>query len=72
MAFLNWSASKEFSTAFRVSGYKADGGGDDTKWTIAPTWTVTPNLSVRAELSIADGDTWGKYNFYGVQAVLKW
>lgn len=72
LAFLNWSVSKEFSTAFRVSGYKADGGGDDTKWTVAPTWTISPNLAFRAELSIADGDTWGKYNFYGVQAVLKW
>ena len=72
LAFLNYSVSKEFSTAFRVSGFKADAGGNDTKWTVAPTWTVSPNLALRAELSVADGDVYGKYNFYGVQAVLKW
>lgn len=72
LAFLSYAMSKEFSTAFRVSGFKADAGGDDTKWTIAPTWTLNSNLAVRGEVSFADGDNFGKYTFYGVQAVLKW
>jgi hypothetical protein len=71
LAFLSYKFDPKFSTAFRVSGFKADGGGNDTKWTIAPTFALSNNASIRAEVSFADGDTWGKYTFYGVQAVLK-
>ena len=72
LAALHWTATKEFFTTFRVSGFKADGGGNDTKCTVAPTWAITPNVSVRAEISLGEGDTWGDYKFYGVQALLKW
>lgn len=72
LAFLNYTATKNFSTAFRVSGFKADAGGNDTKWTVAPTWAINPNLALRGELSFSDGDVYGKYSFYGVQAVVKW
>ena len=71
LAFLSYKFDDKFSTAFRVSGFKADGGGDDTKFTIAPTYSFNANASIRAEVSVADGDTWGKYTFLGVQAVLK-
>ncbi|MES2691828.1 MAG: outer membrane beta-barrel protein [Verrucomicrobiota bacterium] len=71
LAFASYKFTDQFSTAFRVSGFKADGGGDDTKWTVAPTITLSPNVSLRAEVSFADGDTWGKYTFFGVQGVLK-
>jgi hypothetical protein len=74
LAFLSYKASDQFSTAFRVSGWKWDnalGGGDETKYTVAPTWTVSPNLAFRGEVSVGEGDS-GDYRFYGVQAVLKW
>lgn len=71
LAFLSYKTSDQFSTAFRVSGFKADAGGNDTKWTIAPTWTISSNVSIRAEFSLAEGDTWGDYKFYGVQGVFK-
>ena len=72
LGFLGYKFTDQFSTAFRVSGFKADGGGNDTKWTVAPTITLSKNLSVRAEFSLAEGDVYGDYKFFGIQGVLKW
>lgn len=71
LAFLSFKASDQISLAFRVSGFKADAGGDDIKFTVAPTYTINQNLSIRAEVSLAEGDTWGDYKFFGVQALFK-
>lgn len=71
LAFASYKFSNEFTTAFRVSTDKRKAGGNDAKYTIAPTYTVSPNLSFRAEYSLGRGDNYGDYNFFGVQAVLK-
>ncbi|MDO8539262.1 MAG: outer membrane beta-barrel protein [Opitutaceae bacterium] len=72
LGYVGYKFNNKFSTAFRVSGFEADGGGNDTKWTVAPTFAISPNASIRAEFSLAKGDTYGNYKFYGVQAILKW
>lgn len=72
LGFLGYKFTDRFSTAFRVSGFKADGGGNDTKWTVAPTIAISQNASLRAEFSLGEGDTWGDYKFFGVQALIKW
>jgi hypothetical protein len=71
LAFLNYKFSDNFSTAFRVSGVSWDGGGDDTKYTIAPTYTVNSNLSFRGEFSAGEGDGLGDYTYVGGQIVFK-
>jgi hypothetical protein len=71
LAFLNYKANDQVSIAFRASGFEADAGGSDTKFTVAPTYTVSPNISIRAEVSFAEGDIWGDYKFFGVQALFK-
>ena len=70
LAFVSFKSSDKISTAFRVSGVSWDGGGNDTKYTIAPTYTVNKNFSFRGEVSLSQGDS-GDYTFYGVQAVFK-
>jgi hypothetical protein len=72
LAFLSYKFDDKFTTAFRVSGFHADAGGKDTKWTVAPTFALSSNASIRAEFSLGEGDVYGDYKFYGVQAVLKW
>ena len=72
LAFLSYKFDNKFSTAFRLSGFHADAGGNDTKWTVAPTFALSPNALLRAEFSLGEGDVYGDYKFYGVQAVLKW
>jgi hypothetical protein len=72
LAFLSYKFDNKFSTAFRLSGFHADGGGKDTKWTVAPTFALSANALLRAEFSLGEGDVYGDYKFYGVQAVLKW
>ena len=69
LAFANYKFSDNFSTAFRISGVDWDGGGNDTKYTIAPTYTVNSNLSFRAEYSIGTGDN--EYDYVGGQIVFK-
>ena len=71
LAFLSYKFDDKFTTAFRVSTDHRDAGGNDQKFTVAPTYTVSPNLSFRAEYSIGRGDNYGDYSFIGVQAVLK-
>lgn len=71
LGFLGYKFDDKLSTAFRISTDKRDAGGNDQKYTVAPTYTVSPNLSLRAELSIGRGDNYGDYTFVGVQAVLK-
>lgn len=70
LAFANYKFTPKFSTAFRISGVSWDGGGDDTKYTIAPTYTIDNNLSLRAEFSAGNGDS-GDYTFVGGQIVFK-
>jgi len=70
LAFLNYKISDKFSTAFRISGVDWDGGGNDTKYTIAPTYAIDSNLSLRAEFSLGEGDS-GDYTFVGGQIVFK-
>lgn len=70
MAFLSYKFTDKFSTAFRVGGVDWDGGGNDTKYTVAPTLSITDNFALRAEVTLNEGDT-GDYTFYGVQAVFK-
>lgn len=70
LAFLSYKFSDQFSTAFRISGVEWDGGGSDTKYTVAPTYTINDNLALRAELSLGEGDT-GDYTFIGGQVVFK-
>lgn len=60
----------QFSTIFRVSGVEWDGGGSDTKYTVAPTYTINSNFALRAEFSVGEGDS-GDYNFIGGQIVFK-
>jgi hypothetical protein len=57
----------------RISGVEWDedfGGGDDLKYTIAPTFTINSNFALRGEFSIGDGDS-GDYTFAGGQIVFK-
>jgi hypothetical protein len=70
LAFMSYKFSDTFSTAFRISGVDWDAGGNDTKYTIAPTYTINSNLSLRAEFSVGDGDT-ADYTFVGGQVVFK-
>lgn len=70
LAFLSYKFSDKFSTAFRVSGVKWDGGGSDTKYTIAPTYTINSNFALRGEFSIGEGDS-GDYTLFGAQVVFK-
>jgi hypothetical protein len=70
LAFLSYKFTDKFSTAFRISGVEWDGGGSDTKYTIAPTYTVNNNLFFRAEFSVGDGDT-ADYNYVGAQIGFK-
>ena len=62
--------SDKFSGIVRISGVEWDGGGSDTKYTVAPTYTINSNLSLRAEFSAGDGDS-GDYTFLGGQVVFK-
>lgn len=72
LAFASYAFTDKFSTAFRISGVDWDGpgGGNDTKYTIAPTITLSSNVAIRAEYSVGRGDT-SDYNFFGVQGILK-
>lgn len=70
LAFVSYKFSDKFSTAFRLSGVEWDGGGSDTKYTVAPTYTINSNLALRAEFTAGDGDT-GDYTFVGGQVVFK-
>lgn len=70
LAFLSYKFSDKFSTAFRISGVDWDAGGDDTKYTIAPTYTINSNLSLRGEFSMSEGDS-GDYTLFGAQVVFK-
>lgn len=73
LAFLSYKFSDMFSSAFRVSGAKFDAGGDETKYTVAPTVTFSPNLSLRAEYTMAKRDAvlGDDYDFVGVQVLFK-
>lgn len=70
LLFANYKFTDKFSTAFRVSGASFDGGGDETKFTIAPAYAIDANLSLRAEFSSASRDA-GDYTFIGGQVVFK-
>lgn len=70
LVFASLKSSDAVSTIFRISGINYDGGGDDMKYTVAPTYTLNSNLSFRGEISFSEGDS-GDVSFYGVQAVLK-
>jgi hypothetical protein len=71
LAFANYKFSDNFSTAFRVSGVDWDAGGDDMKYTIAPTFTINSNFFARAEVSLGEGDTLGDYTYFGAQIGFK-
>jgi hypothetical protein len=71
LAFVSYKFSDKFSTAFRISGVSWEGGGDDTKYTIAPTYVIDSNLSLRAEFSEGKGDALGDYTYVGGQIVFK-
>lgn len=70
LAFVSYKFNDKFSTAFRLSGVSWDGGGEDTKYTVAPTYTINSNLSLRGEFSAGNGDS-GDYTFVGGQIVFK-
>lgn len=70
LGFVSYKFSDKFSTAFRISGVSWDAGGEDTKYTVAPTYTINSNLSLRAEFSAGNGDS-GDYTFVGGQVVFK-
>ena len=70
LAFAGYKFTDKFSTIFRISGVEWDGGGSDTKYTVAPTYTIDNNLSLRAEFSVGEGDS-GDYTFIGGQVVFK-
>lgn len=71
LAQLGYKFTDKFSTIFRVSGVNwKNGGGDDTKYTIAPTYTINSNFALRAEFSLGEGDS-GDYNFVGGQVIFK-
>lgn len=67
---VGYKFTDKFSTIFRMSGVSWDAGGDDLKYTIAPTYTINSNFSLRAEFSIGEGDT-ADYTFAGGQIVFK-
>lgn len=71
LAFLSYKFTDKFSTAFRVSGVSWDAGGDDTKYTVAPTYTINGNFALRGEFSLGEGDGLGDYTFAGAQIVFK-
>ncbi len=70
LGFVSYKFTDKISTAFRISGVHWDGGGNDTKYTVAPTYTINSNLSLRAEFSAGNGDS-GDYTFIGGQIVFK-
>jgi putative OmpL-like beta-barrel porin-2 len=70
LAFVSYKFTDKISTAFRISGVDWDGGGNDTKYTIAPTYTINSNFSLRGEVSQNKGDS-GDHTFVGVQAIFK-
>ena len=70
LAFVGYKFNDKVSAIFRVSGVDWDAGGNDTKYTIAPTYVVNSNVSLRAEFSMNEGDS-GDYSFFGVQAIFK-
>lgn len=70
LLFLGYKFTDQFSTIFRISGADYDGGGDDMKYTVAPTYTINDNFAIRAEASVGEGDS-GDYTFFGVQGVFK-
>ena len=57
LGYVSYKFSDKVSTAFRVSGVDWDGGGKDTKFTVAPTYTINSNLALRGEVSMNDGDS---------------
>jgi hypothetical protein len=67
---VGYKFSDKFSTIFRVSGVEWDGGGSDSKYTVAPTYTINSNFALRAEVSMGEGDS-GDYTFFGGQIVFK-
>jgi hypothetical protein len=67
---LGYKFSDKFSTIFRVSGVEWDAGGNDMKYTLAPTYTINSNFALRAEVSLGEGDS-GDYTFIGGQIVFK-
>ena len=71
LAFVSYKFSDKVSAAFRVSGVSWDGGGSDTKYTIAPTYTINSNLFLRAEFSQGNGDVQGDYTYLGAQIGFK-
>jgi hypothetical protein len=70
LGFASYKFSDKFSTAFRISGVEWDGGGNDTKYTIAPTYTINSNFALRGEFSMSEGDS-GDYTLFGAQVVFK-
>jgi hypothetical protein len=70
LAQLGYKFNDNFSTIFRISGVDWDAGGNDTKYTIAPTYTINSNFALRAEFSVGEGDS-GDYNFVGGQVIFK-
>ncbi|MES1195203.1 MAG: outer membrane beta-barrel protein, partial [Opitutus sp.] len=71
LTFLSYKFNDNFSTAFRISGVNWDAGGNDTKYTIAPTYTINSNLFLRGEFSQGKGDVQGDYTYIGVQIGFK-
>jgi hypothetical protein len=70
LLFAGYSFTDKFSTIFRISGVDWEAGGNDTKYTVAPTYKINDNFSFRAEFSVGEGDS-GDYNFLGGQVVFK-
>ncbi len=73
LAFLNYTASSQLSTAFRVSGEEVDNGPEFTKFTVCPAYKINDNFLVRAEYSYYDykNHTADSAKFFGVQGVFK-
>ncbi len=74
LAFLDYSFTDKFSTAFRISGESMDDGGPGfTKYTICPGIALTDHLTVRAEYSYTDYNDFStdSANFIGIQGVFK-
>jgi hypothetical protein len=70
LGFASYKFTDKFSTAFRISGVEWDGGGSDTKYTIAPTYTINSNFALRGEFSMGEGDS-GDYTLFGAQVIFK-
>lgn len=70
LGFASYKITDKFSTAVRISGVSWDAGGDDMRYTIAPTYTIDANFSVRAELTLNRGDS-GDSTFVGGQVLFK-